>query len=303
MQWPERAAASDKVNDGRMLSRTEWCDALLLAGAIVIVLPLLPNARISWLFGINPYRLWGLVIVLMAVQAAGHIALRLAGPAMGLALSGLASGFISSTATIAAMGARSRREPGQLAACVGGALWSNVATFTFLFVITAVVAPGSVAVVAPALGTGLAGAALVSLASLRAARAGAPAGLMPPGRHAVNLGQAIAFALILTAAISAVNTAQQFYGPSAVAVGAALTGLIDVHAAVGSALALSEPDAPGQAGAMLLVLIALSANTLAKLIAAALSGGPRFTLRLGAGLLVILAAAWAPYGAMLVVFP
>ncbi len=104
-RWPERAVGTAAVHARFKLSRTEWGDALLLAGAM-LVLPLLPNEGVGWLFGANPYRLWSLVIVLMAVQAAGHFALRLAGPAMGLALSGLASGFISSTATIAAMGAR-----------------------------------------------------------------------------------------------------------------------------------------------------------------------------------------------------
>ncbi len=153
--------------------------------------------------------------------------------------------------------------------------------------------------VAPVLGAGLACAALVSLASLARARARAGNDAIAAGRHAVHAGQAVAFALVLTAAITAVNAARQHFGPSAVTIGAALTGLIDVHAAVASTLALAEGDLPGQLDASLIILIALAANTLSKLAAAYLSGGARFCARLAFGLLLMLAAAAAPYGAVL----
>jgi uncharacterized membrane protein (DUF4010 family) len=42
----------------------------------------------------------------MAIGAAVHVAIRTLGTRVGLPIAGLASGFISSTATIAAMGAR-----------------------------------------------------------------------------------------------------------------------------------------------------------------------------------------------------
>mgnify|MGYP003342123217 CR=1 FL=1 len=34
---------------------------------------------VEWLAGINPRRLWGLVVLMMALQGAGHVALRIAG--------------------------------------------------------------------------------------------------------------------------------------------------------------------------------------------------------------------------------
>src|SRR5690349_2223122 len=84
---------------------------------VLVGLPLVPSTHVAWLGGVDPRRLWALVVLLIALQAAAYVALRVAGPRIGLGLSGLASGFISSTATIAAMAARARAEPGLLGAC------------------------------------------------------------------------------------------------------------------------------------------------------------------------------------------
>lgn len=49
------------------LTTVELRDAMFLAGALVIVLPLLPDEPARWLAGANPHRLWLLVIVVMAL--------------------------------------------------------------------------------------------------------------------------------------------------------------------------------------------------------------------------------------------
>jgi len=82
-----------------VLSETELRDGLLLCSAALVILPLLPGHGVTSLPAINPRRLWGLVVLFMGLQAVGYVALRAAGPALGLALSGLVSGFVSSTAT------------------------------------------------------------------------------------------------------------------------------------------------------------------------------------------------------------
>ena len=56
------------------------------------------------------------------------IAVRLLGPRFGLPIAGLASGFVSSTATIGAMGALALQEPALARLAVAGAVLSTVAT-------------------------------------------------------------------------------------------------------------------------------------------------------------------------------
>ncbi|MBL3206255.1 DUF4010 domain-containing protein, partial [Klebsiella pneumoniae] len=84
-----------------------------------------PDRAIDPLGAVNPRKLWRLAVLMMTINACGHIALRLVGPARGLSFAGFASGFVSSTATIAALGAHARRQPALLAAAVSGAVLSS----------------------------------------------------------------------------------------------------------------------------------------------------------------------------------
>jgi hypothetical protein len=60
---------------------------------------------------LNPAKLWQLVVLVMAISAAGHVALRVVGSRFGLPLAGFFAGFVSSTAAIAGFGQRVREQP------------------------------------------------------------------------------------------------------------------------------------------------------------------------------------------------
>lgn len=275
------------------LKAHELRDALVLGAAALVVLPLLPDAGNAWLLGINPRRLLLLAIVIMTIQSAAHVALRIAGPRLGMALSGLASGFASSVATTAAMGARAKAHPELLGACISGALLSNVATFALLLVVTLAVAPALAAPLLPLIGAGAAGALAVSGASVAAQGKSAPA--QAAAGHAFSLRQAFGFAAILSAATVLMAYANQWLGQQAAWGGAALAGLLDFHAAAASVLSLAGAGAIPLADTQFALLLALSANTLSKLVAAFLSGSRRYALLTGSGLAAILLAAWIPF--------
>lgn len=275
------------------LTESELRDALLLAGAALVVLPLMPNLPTPWLAGANPRRLWSLVILIMALQAGGYIALRLGGARLGLALSGLASGFVSSTATMAAMGTRCRQQAELRNACVTGALLSNIATFLLLLIVCATLYPAALASLAACLLSGLAAAVAVSALSLFGHHASADS--TAPKGHAFSLTQALLFALVLTGVTAAVAYAHNRLGPAAVTVGAAVAGFADVHAAAGSVLSLGAGGMIGMPELVLAILIAFTTNTCSKFAAAYLAGGTQFAARIGLGLLVITLATWLPY--------
>ena len=94
-----------------VLTDDELRDLLILAAAALVVLPLLPDHPVGPYGALNLRTIWTIVILVMAVGALGYVAVRLVGPRYGLPLAGLASGFISSSATIGAMGARRPRNP------------------------------------------------------------------------------------------------------------------------------------------------------------------------------------------------
>jgi uncharacterized membrane protein (DUF4010 family) len=275
------------------LKSGELRDALILAGAALVVWPLLPDQANVWLMGANPRRMWGLVLLIMCLQAFAHIALRIVGPRMGLPLSGLASGFVSSTTTTVAMGQRCRHEPSLLGACAAAALLSNVATYLLLIVVVLTIAPSQLPYLAPELGCAL----LVTLAiagyRLHATQRTAPH-RSPVGR-AFSIRQALLFAAILSAATALVAYAHTYLSPAAAKLGAMLAALVDVHAAASSIVSLAGSGTLPAPELRLTFLLALSTNTGSKLVAAALSGGWPYFKLVAPGLLLIVLAAWLPY--------
>ncbi|EER59650.1 conserved hypothetical protein, partial [Acidovorax delafieldii 2AN] len=73
---------------------------LILAALALLVYPLAPDAPL-WQGVLNPRVLVRLVIVLLVIQSLAHLGRRLLQARHAMALSALASGFVSSTATIA----------------------------------------------------------------------------------------------------------------------------------------------------------------------------------------------------------
>lgn len=266
--------------------------ALLFAGAALVVRPLLPDADHPWLLGVNPRTLWTLALLIMGIQAAAHIGVRLAGPRLGFALSGFGAGFISSVATVTAMAARCRKEPQLHRACVAGALLSNVATFVLLWVVAVTVAPAHLPALAPVLGGALIAAVAVGGISLAGGSGVAPAA--PANGRVFDVRQAALFAAALSAATLGLAYLNAHVGQGALLGGTALAGFFDLHAASGSALALLAGGTASTHDATLAMLLAVTTNTLSKA-AGALAGGARFAVRVIGSLALVLLGAWLPF--------
>jgi uncharacterized membrane protein (DUF4010 family) len=274
------------------LTETELRDALVFAAAALILLPLLPNRSVPWMVGGNPRGLWELVVLFMALQAMGYIALRASGARLGLALSGLAAGFVSSTGTIAALGARARKEPTLRAACVAGALFSTVATIVLLGVVVLAVCPSAAPILAPSFGLAL--VVILVLAGLSLWRQRGRKVPTPAQGRAFNLLHAVGFAALLAGVAAIVSLARQYLGGTAAGTAAALAGAFDVHAAAASTLSLAASGKLTLSAVQMPILAALSANTISKLGAAFVAGGRSYGTQVGAGLILTLAAAWIP---------
>lgn len=118
----------------QVLTPDEVREALILAGATLVVLPLPPDRAMGPFQALNPRSVWVVVVLVLAIGAADHIAVRALGARWGLPLAGLASGFILSTATIGAMAGRAAA----LSAAVAGAVLSTVATIVQVTLVIAV---------------------------------------------------------------------------------------------------------------------------------------------------------------------
>jgi uncharacterized membrane protein (DUF4010 family) len=275
-----------------VLTEDELEDALIFAGASLVILPLVPDRPMGPYGALNPHAIWVIVLLIMAISAAGHLAVRLLGARFGLPLAGLASGFISSTATIAAMGARAARSRDVLAAAVGGAVLSTVATIVQMSIVLAITSASTLRVLAvPLLCAGLAsviyGAAFTIAAFRQEAKSEAQHG------HAFSLSAALTFALTLSVILVASSALQDWFGENGILLAAGLAGFADTHSAAISVASLVGNGKIAAGDAILPILAGLSTNTVSKIVLAGISGGSAFALRVVPGLILVAAAAWA----------
>jgi uncharacterized membrane protein (DUF4010 family) len=278
----------------RLLSEQELHDGLLLAALGLVLLPLVPQAPVPWLAGLQPSVLAGLVLLILLLQAAGHMALRWAGPGIGLPLSGLLGGFVSSTATVAAMGTRLLATPALAGPCTAAAVLSTGATWLQALLMLWAVAPALAVRLSPAL---LAGAALAGglggLLAWRSRQQAASAAAPAPDGGALQVRQALLVALMLTGVTLLVSQADRLFGARGTLASVALAGLADAHAGVTAVAALQAQGRLGAAAAGSAVLLAIAANGLTRVVVAASTGGRRFAGWVALGLLMAVAAAGA----------
>ena len=275
-----------------VLTEKEVNDALIFAGATLVVLPLLPSQALGPYDALNPRSIWIVVILVMAISAAGYILVRMLGARFGLPVAGLASGFISSAAAIGAMGARVKKSPDVISAAVAGAALSTVATVIQMCLVLAATSPATLrALSVPLLCAGIAAAAYgggFTVWALRERDAAEP----HPG-HAFSFPVALVFALTLSAVLIGSAALREWFGETGVIVAAAAAGFVDTHSA---AIAIASLVASGKmtaADAVFPILAAFSTNTISKMIFAWSGGSSTFALRLIPGLILVAGAAWA----------
>jgi uncharacterized membrane protein (DUF4010 family) len=277
-----------------VLTEQELHDGLLLAAAALVVLPLVPDRALGPYGVFNPFVFWRLVVLVMAVSAAGYVALRILGPRFGLPLAGLASGFVSSTMTIAVMGTRARAEPTLRRPAVAGAALSTVATVVLTAILAGASSRATLRELAlPLVLAGAAAAGYGALFAFRASRATEVAdierGRAFDLRVAVGFSAAIAVVLFLAAFLD------DRIGDAGILVATAVTGFADAQAGIVAAASLVAAGKLEARDAVLPILVTLSTNTVSKAVAAVAGGGWRYALQVWPGLLAVIGAAWAGY--------
>lgn len=272
------------------LTEPELHDALLLSALALVLLPLLPTTPVSWLGQLSPQRVLMLVIMILLMQAGGHVAQRLLGARSGLAVSGLLGGFVSSTATIGAMGSLARSGQVSLRLGLCAAVLSMVATWVLVLLMASVVSPAAVAQLWPLLGVGVS-VPVVLGALLWRQDGGVPASLA--GQAAVlRVREAVMVAALLLGGAVLVNWAQQ-RGMTGLLLGTGVAALADAHAPMASLMALFGAGRLTATQLFLGAMVAISANGLTRSAVAWLSGGWRFGTGVALALLLNLAVAWA----------
>jgi uncharacterized membrane protein (DUF4010 family) len=287
-------AARTKVHDWikNVLTDDEVRDGLVLAAAALVILPLLPEQPVDPWGVFDLRKLWTLAVLVMAINGLGYIAVRALGAKVGLALAGLFSGFVSSTATIGAMGSRTKAHADLHRSAVAGAAASSIATVVQLAIVIGLVSMPTLEALLPSLVlSGLAAVAYAGLFTLRSVRETTQSEL-PAGRP-FSPKTAVLFVVVVGLALAVSSVLTSWLGDRGLMLAAALAGFGDAHAAAISAASLAAGGQTAVPLAAIAVLIGFTTNALSKTIVAFSLGDRRFALELLPGLVLMVVAAWA----------
>jgi uncharacterized membrane protein (DUF4010 family) len=275
-----------------VLTEAELGDALILAASVLVVLPLMPDEYLGPFHAINPRLIWKIVVVVISISAAGYVAVRLMGVRLGLPLSGLASGFVSSAATIASMGSRAKQQPALLRPAVAGAVLSTMATIIQLAAVLAFTNRGVLVALTPALvGAGLTAVIYAAIFMIRSIRADA----VETGQEGavLSLKTGLILAGIMAGVLFASAALYASFGEAGIVVASMIAGFADAHSAAVSVVSLANTGKISVHATIVPCLAALSANTITKVVLSATAGGHRFGLQVIPGLVLVITTAWA----------
>ncbi len=263
-----------------------------------LALAWLPDRPWPALGGLNLHTLAVLTTLILALQVAGGLVVRWLGPGHGLWAWGLVSGFVSSTATIAAMAVAHRRGTAPPAAALAAAAASSVATWVQTLIMSAAVDPSAARALLPMALCAALTAAVASARVQRRRQPGAPptdttAHAATP--HAQTGGLRVVEALAVAGLIAGVTVvigwARHWGGGGGVLAGSALAGLADAHAPVASLASLHRDGQLDVDTLRVGVWLAVAANTATRIGVAWQAGGADFARPLSAVLLLGLGAA------------
>ncbi len=263
------------------LDHRELMAGLELLAISVVLLPVLPDTAYGPVGGINPYEIWWMVVLIAGLSFLGYAAVRVAGAAHGVMLTGLIGGFASSTVIALNMGRLAQRDAaaGTAPLLAAGAAAALATMFPRVLVIVAAIAPASAVPLAWALVPGcLAMLASVAWRWRRAAGVSDTQSLLP--RKPFELRTALEFAAILTVITLLVEAVRRALGDQGLYAVALLAGLFDVDAI---SLSFAQMIADGRTAAsvgVLAVVLGVLANMLAKPLLLILIGTPRVALHL-----------------------
>jgi uncharacterized membrane protein (DUF4010 family) len=278
------------------LHREDLTSTMQLLLVFAILLPLLPDRTLDPWQVLSPRKVGWMVALIAAVDFLGYALNRILGHRRGALMTGLVGGLVSSTMVTVTMSRQARQDPShQGPAQVAVLLACAMMACRVAFLAGVVGGP----TVAQPLLLPMAAMVLVLLAGSAWIYQSGAMGLGDAElavRNPFHLKRAAAWGLALALVLLASAAARAWFGDQGLLWTAGLSGLADVHAITLAVSSQVNSVHLPAATAVLAMIIAIGANTLAKSAFAWFSGGRAFGGRLtgllGASLVAALLTAW-----------
>lgn len=273
----------------QLISEREMQDALMLAAAALVVLPLLPQKPIDPWGVLDLNMVWRIVVLVMTVGMLGYIAQRAVGARLGFPIAGFFSGFVSSTLAVASFGKRAKEASSLVPTSSAAALLANLASLFLLAAVIGTISPVLLRSLAlplfvAALVLGVAGFICIQMDGSQSL---APD---PTVSRAFNMTHALSIAIIIGLVMVLSAWLRELLGEQWVLVTTSLVALVELQAAAASITQLEVTGGLDSRTAQLGLLGVLISSAFAKIGLAFFSGGTRYGLYVGAGLLGMIVA-------------
>jgi uncharacterized membrane protein (DUF4010 family) len=260
----------------RRMSTGDLRATLEFALVTAVILPLLPNEGMGPFNVINPFQMWLLVVFVSGIGLLGYVLMKVFGAELGVGLTGVLGGLVSSTATTVSFAGRSKESPDLSPVLASGIILSSSLMFPRVLAEVAVVYPPLLAKVTLPMGAMLlAGLAAVAFLWRRHGSHKHDNGQKVEFTNPLRLTTAISFGLAFSIVRVGVRAASEFFGAAGVYVSSGVAGLTGVDAIT---LSVSELASYGQIEpqvAAIAVVLAAVVNTGAKAVLAWVLGSAR----------------------------
>jgi uncharacterized membrane protein (DUF4010 family) len=243
----------------------------------LIILPLLPNRTFGPYNVLNPFDIWRMVVLIVAISLVGYVVYKVAGERVGTISGGILGGLISSTATTVSYARRSKESPAARRAVLFVIMIASAIAYGRVLVEISAVAPKRLAQMAPPIAAMFGWMTVLAFVLFPFHKT---ADKLPEPENPAELKGALIFGAIYAAVIFAIGAAREHLDPSALYGVAVISGLTDMDAITLSTARLVEQDRIDANTGWRLITTASLANLAFKAAAAFVVGGCHFGLRL-----------------------
>lgn len=255
----------------KQVTGQEFRAGLTLLVMSVIMLPVLPDKGYGPFDALNPYDLWRMTVLIAAVSSLGYFAIKVFDGAQGIAISGMAGGLVSSTATTLTFAKMAREHPGKAGMLMAGALLASAVMFGRIVLVAGTINPALMRwLLLPLSLAGLAVGALAAFLLWRGEKEDitTPLTLASP----FELSTVLKFGAFLAFIMFAAKVLTALAGSGGAYLLAAVSGIADVDALT---LTMSRLAGNGLAemAASIAILIAAGVNTISKTVMGWFAGG------------------------------
>ncbi|HCA81236.1 MAG TPA: hypothetical protein DEP53_16005 [Bacteroidetes bacterium] len=240
-------------------NKVEFLAVLKFILVTVIILPVLPDKEFTE-FRLNPTRIWQVVILVSTIGFVGYFLYKRFGNKVGLWLSGILGGIVSSTATTIAVGRIAQKSPNHIGMALQAAILASSMMYLRMLVLIMIINPAYLAALWWKLVLLFVVGIVLSIRSVPEGEA-EEASSFPNLHNPFEVRPSIAFALMFVALTIVSQLIEQKLGSTGLLVFSGVVGITDVSPFI---LSLLNPSEPVTRAIIMAILMALMSNTLAK---------------------------------------